>query len=66
MAKGKDISSTVTRAKKYPPPHNFSKKAHIKTLREYQDVYRRSVNDPEGFWAEMADELSWFKKWEKV
>lgn len=33
---------------------------------EYESVYRRSLEDPEGFWAERADELEWFQKWDKV
>jgi propionyl-CoA synthetase len=32
----------------------------------YEAVYARSVNDPEGFWAEAAEELHWYKKWDKV
>jgi acetyl-CoA synthetase len=51
----------------FPPSEEFSKKAHIKSMEEYERIYRRSVDDPEGFWAEMAEEnLTWFKKWEKV
>jgi len=66
MEKGKSIKSVSSGRKKYPPSSDFSKKAHIKSLREYQKIYRRSVSDPQGFWAEMAGELSWFKKWKKV
>jgi hypothetical protein len=29
-------------------------------------MYDRSINDPEGFWAEMAEQFHWFKKWDKV
>jgi acetyl-CoA synthetase len=38
----------------------------IKTFDEYQKEYRRSVEDPEGFWAEQAGSFSWRKKWDKV
>ena len=37
--------------------------AHIK---EYEALYQRSLADPEGFWAERAEELEWSKKWDKV
>ena len=37
--------------------------AHIK---EYEALYQRSLDDPQGFWAECAEELEWFKKWDKV
>ncbi|KAF9805166.1 hypothetical protein SFRURICE_002992 [Spodoptera frugiperda] len=33
---------------------------------EYQEAYRRSINDPEGFWGEVAQELEWTKPWERV
>jgi acetyl-CoA synthetase len=34
---------------------------------EYQSMYRRSIDDPEGFWSEMAEKhVHWFKKWDKV
>ena len=33
----------------------------------YQDMYARSVNDPEGFWAEQAEkQVDWFQKWDTV
>ena len=32
----------------------------------YDSVYARSVDDPEGFWAEAADEIHWYRKWDKV
>ena len=33
----------------------------------YQQMYQRSIQDPEGFWAEQADTfVSWFKKWDRV
>ena len=33
----------------------------------YQAMYRRSIEDPEGFWADMADEhVHWFRKWDRV
>ena len=40
---------------------------HIKHLEEYYQVYRKSVRDPESFWAEVAEEhFLWRKKWDKV
>jgi len=50
----------------YPPPKDFKKRARIKSLKAYREIYRRSVDDPEGFWSERAQELSWLKKWNKV
>ncbi len=49
----------------YPPPE-FSKNAYIKNFTEYKNIYEMSIRDPEYFWAEKADGLKWFKKWDKV
>lgn len=38
----------------------------IHTFEEYQDVYARSVAEPEAFWAEQADTFQWRKKWDKI
>ncbi|MDE0031450.1 MAG: AMP-binding protein, partial [Deltaproteobacteria bacterium] len=32
----------------------------------YMDVYRRALDDPEGFWAEAAEDIHWDKRWERV
>ena len=40
---------------------------HIKGLEEYFQVYRKSVNEPEQFWEEIAEEnFVWRKRWDKV
>jgi acetyl-CoA synthetase len=52
--------------KQYPVPAEFAAKSHIDDAR-YQEMYQRSVEDPEGFWAEQAEEfVTWFKPWDKV
>ncbi len=33
---------------------------------EYEEMYQRSLKDPEGFWGDRAGELEWYKKWDKV
>ena len=50
----------------FPPPEEVSKKAYIKSLDEYKKLYKRSIDDPERFWGEMAEQLDWYKKWDKV
>jgi len=32
----------------------------------YDEAYRKSIEDPEGFWAKVADNCHWFRKWDKV
>ncbi len=46
----------------YPAPEVVDS-AHIK---DYAAIYKRSIEDPEGFWGERAEELGWYKKWDKV
>lgn len=48
--------------RKFPPFRNISAKAHIKSLEEYETMYRRSLDDSEKFWLEQAETLYWFKK----
>ncbi len=38
----------------------------IKTEEEYHAAYKKSIEDPEGFWAEVASHFQWRKKWDKV
>jgi len=49
----------------YPPPE-FSKKARIKSMDQFRALYDRSISNPDGFWAEQAERITWFKKWDKV
>ena len=50
----------------FAPSKDFAKGAHIKSIEEYRELYERSVKDPEGFWAEMAEDITWIRKWDKV
>ncbi len=52
--------------RRFEPPRDFVEKAHIQSASQYERMYVRSIEDPEGFWAEYAEELHWFKKWDKV
>ena len=61
-----DLESTLRENRVFPPPEEFSKHAHIKSLEQYEAMYNKSIDDPEGFWAEAAKELHWFKPWDKV
>src|SRR5579863_2926729 len=61
-----DLDSMLREHRVFPPPEEFSRSAHIKSLEQYEQMYRRSIEDPEAFWAEAAKELHWFKPWDKV
>jgi acetyl-CoA synthetase len=62
----KTITSMMEETRKFPPPKEFSAKAHIKSLEEYKKIYKKSMEDPDGFWGKQAEDLEWFKKWDKV
>ncbi len=61
-----NIDSTLDEQRSFEPPAEFSRKAQIKSLAEYEALYKESVEQPEKFWARAAEELHWFKKWDKV
>jgi len=58
----KAIDSLMSEGRTFPPSPEFSAKAHVKSFDQYQEMYERSINEPEGFWLEQAELLSWFKK----
>ncbi|MBD1923408.1 acetate--CoA ligase [Microcoleus sp. FACHB-831] len=61
------IESILKEDRLFHPPEQFSQKAHIKSLEEYQQLYDRAKADPQKFWAELAEqELHWFEKWHTV
>jgi len=48
------------------PPEKVSRKAHVGSMEEYFKQYERSINDPEDFWSEVAENFYWYKKWDQV
>ena len=54
MTKAKTITTMMGEKRVFNPPEELSKAAYIKSLDEYQEIYQRSIDDPEGFWGEMA------------
>ena len=50
----------------YNPPEMFSSNALISSMDEYKNKYQRSLDDPDGFWGEEAEQFIWFKKWGTV
>ncbi|MBS3957415.1 MAG: acetate--CoA ligase [Clostridiales bacterium] len=61
------IESLMKELRVVEPADWVRERAHIKSMEEYEEMYARSVEDPEGFWAQMAEEyLHWHKKWDSV
>ncbi len=51
----------------YPIPEVAKKKAWVSGREAYDKMWKRSVEEPEAFWAEVAEQqVTWFKKWDKV
>ena len=60
------IDSILKEKRVFYPSHEFSRKSHIKNMAEYSKLYRRSIENPEKFWAKKAEEIDWFRKWDIV
>ena len=58
----KSMDSLMTEDRTFSPPSELKPNAHIKSLEQYEEMYNRSIEDPEGFWLEQAEMLHWFKK----
>ena len=61
-----DLDSTLRENRVFSPPAAFAAKAHVGSEAAYEELYARSVADPETFWAGIAKELHWFKPWTTV
>ncbi|MFO7902961.1 MAG: acetate--CoA ligase [Planctomycetota bacterium] len=59
-------SSSSSGSKLIPPKPEFAAKAHCPSFESYEEMYKRSVEDPEGFWGEIADTFVWERKWDEV
>ncbi|MBC8174377.1 MAG: acetate--CoA ligase [Candidatus Marinimicrobia bacterium] len=51
---------------RFYPNDDTVNRAYIKSLDQYHKMYDKSVKDPEGFWSDVAERITWFKKWDKV
>ncbi len=62
---GKEIASMMAESRIFTPSKEFTEAAALKSLEEYKALYNWSIKDPEGFWGQVADQLDWYKKWDK-
>ncbi|MDX2116160.1 MAG: acetate--CoA ligase [Planctomycetota bacterium] len=60
------IESVLHEHRVFPPRPEASAGAHVRSLEQYRELHRRSISDAEGFWGEMARELTWFTPWGRV
>ncbi|MFB3040249.1 MAG: acetate--CoA ligase, partial [Candidatus Poribacteria bacterium] len=40
--------------------------AHVSSMDQYREMYEESIANPESFWANVAERITWFKKWDSV
>jgi acetyl-CoA synthetase len=65
MAEEKKMESVYMEKRVFEPPKEFVEKAYLNSFDEYKKLYKRSIDDPNGFWGEMAEKhIDWFKKWD--
>ena len=64
--KQENLESVLQETRSFPPTSAFAAEAHLGSREEYDKLYRHSVEKPEEFWADVASELHWFRKWDRV
>ncbi len=62
---GQEIASMMAENRVFKPSAEFADKAALKSLEEYRALYNWSIKNPEEFWGQVADQLDWYKKWDK-
>jgi acetyl-CoA synthetase len=61
-----NIESILHEKRVFPPPEDFSQSAHIRSMEELERLREEAREHPEVFWARMAEELDWFRRWDEV
>ncbi len=61
-----NIESTLVENRVFKPAKEFSKKARISSMAQYKAMWEESVQKPEKFFGDEAEELVWQKPWDKV
>ncbi len=62
VSENETIEALLLEERTFPPPPGLTEAANFRD----EAVYREAQDDPEGFWARMAGELTWFEPWERV
>jgi acetyl-CoA synthetase len=57
-----DIDVLLTEERRFPPPESFRRSASVSS----EELYDYASRDPESFWAKMAEDLEWSKRWDRV
>ncbi len=62
MAQEKAIDSLMNENRTFPPPAEIQANAYVNSEQQYQEMWDKSIKDPDGFWLEQAKSLTWFKE----
>ena len=60
------MDSLLRENRVFPPPSSFAAEAKIKSLAEYEAMYKHSIEDPDAFWRKAAAEVDWFTPFRSV
>jgi len=60
------VDTVMQETRLFPPSAEFTSKARISSQAQYEAMWNEAKNDPEGFWGKLAQELHWFKPYDKV
>jgi len=58
----KAIDSLMTEKRTFPPSPQMRSHAYVKSFEQYEQMWKQSIDDPDGFWLEQAKSLTWFKE----
>ena len=61
-----NIESSLKESRVFPPTAEFARRATVSSMDVYEEMHRRSLDEPDAFWSEVASELEWFEPWSKV
>ena len=64
--KSSEIVNVMKEERLFQPSAEFSARARIGSIQQYEEMWKESVADPEAFWGKLAEELHWFKPFDKV
>ncbi len=60
------IESVLQEKRSFSSPEAFKAKARLNDKMAYNRLYRQSLDEPDTFWGNVANELHWFEPWDKV
>ncbi|MDP6891064.1 MAG: acetyl-coenzyme A synthetase N-terminal domain-containing protein, partial [Phycisphaerales bacterium] len=69
MSDRSGIESVLHEERVFEPPADFQDRvggAWVESMEMYHELHRQSLENSEDFWAAVANELGWFKKWDTV